>query len=132
MRRDIMFAMLAISVLWLSGCQRPEGIMGAVGVTMGDVEMSRKAARVVLVDEGAMVAIDRADGSQWLIEARYPDGTEIAIDFGRLSSSTTEVVVQVGHYGREKDSRRILEAIKQAVRAMKDIRIRQRAVGDSG
>lgn len=116
-----------IALVIVAGCQR-EDIVGAKGATVAGWELTHEAVHLVLQEEQALVAIDRREGDIRLVEARYADGTEIAIDLKPLSRSTTHVTVQVGHLGQGVASRRLLEAIKREVRQLKDLKTQRRGL----
>ncbi|MDA3961121.1 MAG: DUF3568 family protein [Planctomycetota bacterium] len=118
--------LIGVVVLCATACQRAD-VVGVTGAAMTDMETARKATRLALTEDRAMVSIERSEGAGMLIEGRYPDGIEVAIDLLPLSRSTTEVSVQVGHMGHGDSSQRLLDMILEQARSLKDRAVKARA-----
>lgn len=124
MRTVAIASVTMLVLIFLGGCERAD-VVGSERATVGDLERTRKAVRLVLMDEGAMIAEDRRQGDVQVIEARYADGTEITVDVEALSATTSHVTVQIGHFGNARENDRVALAIQRQVRELKDAELRK-------
>lgn len=93
------------------GCSRAD-LFGAERIVPGPPDAVASVVKRVLTDEDLVITVD----TPTLVEGRYLDGTEVAVDIRSLGDAHSEITVDVGAIGQGRSSERLADLIVVAAR----------------
>ena len=123
-RRNILLAILGVSILSSSGCI-PLLVGAAAGAGVAYVKGTLEAnfeRPIKTVHKASLAAlkslkieIKEENFSQHSsrIRAEYPDGTKVSVDGDALTEHTAKIAIRVGVFGDQTKSEMILDEIKK-------------------
>ena len=111
MIRTLLLLPVCLICVACGGCSRAD-LIGAERIVPGPPDAVASVVKQVLIDENLAILVD----TPTLVEGRYPDGTEVAVDIRLLGDAHSEITVDVGTIGQGRSSERLADLIVIAAR----------------